>query len=707
MINSFFTLLLNIVSGIISFLPLLRTALLIYAVPTFLFSLARRLLWVCRYLTRKEGKNQEKKRRNTVSFTRNDSHRDDTFQNKRDYWNNALSGEQQRSTNKIKKTKSLDFSGELPINSQVAERGSNLYGKEKHKTIFIDDDSSEELELYSSDDESFTNSQEDLTDGVCCSSDTVDAKCDHDFVKFAESNNLLEILDIFYKIKENLGLEVHPWTFKTVFPILKSELKSLIPFRYEELFRHLEKRSEAREYHRNTVASGKKVLIIGAGPSGLRMAIEMQYLGAETTVIEARPYIDRNNVLKLWTFVTEDLKSLGAKKLYPQIGTGSVNHISIRILQLILLKMSLLLGTQVLIRETFKSVREPTNDKRWTVVSEIRCEDGSVFEHEEEYDIVICASGRKVPVPGFERKSLEAKMSIAITANFVNNNSVEERKVKEIPGLSKQYDLEFFKNLENKTGIRLENIVYYKDLTHYFVMTAKKDSLIKKGVIKDSSEDRDNLLNPENVDRAALEAYAIEAASFSTNHFSTELPRTPLAEWKGKKDVSIFDFTNLYTSKNACRVQERKGHRLLLGLVGDSLMEPFWPEGTGIGRGFLSVFDTAWLVKRFLEEPGDQVYEVIREREKLYSLLRQTSDSKLKGNYKNWTINPKSRYPTTTFEFNQNRIHQLYDTDIEDQLDVIPLRRKEHTKNSKSWTGRMVEDSEHLGTKRDTIFLGD
>ena len=60
-----------------------------------------------------------------------------------------------------------------------------------------------------------------------------------------------------------------------------------------------------------------------------------------------------------------------------------------------------------------------------------------------------------------------------------------------------------------------------------------------------------------------------------------------------------------------------------MGLVGDSLLEPFWPEGTGIGRGFLGVLDTAWMVRRFcLEGEGDRVYEVIREREKLYSLLR-------------------------------------------------------------------------------------
>ena len=210
--------------------------------------------------------------------------------------------------------------------------------------------------------------------------------------------------------------------------------------------------------------------------------MEMQFLGARTTLIESRHTMDRNNVIKLWSFVMEDLKSLGAKKLYPGLGNGSVNHISIRMLQMTLLKMTLILGTIVYIRESFKSIQPPASPgSKWRVVTEVRCEDGSgetldhwqchhcssilnisVFECSEEYDIVICATGRKVPIPGFARKSLDAKMSIAITANFANTNTAEERRVAEIPGLSKQYDLGFFRDLERERGIRLENIVYYK-----------------------------------------------------------------------------------------------------------------------------------------------------------------------------------------------------------------------------------------------------
>ena len=169
---------------------------------------------------------------------------------------------------------------------------------------------------------------------------------------------------------------------------------------------------------------------------------------------------------------------------------------------------------------------------------------------------------------------------------------------------------------------------------------------------------RDSLLHPTNIDQAALQSFAVEAATFSTGHFSTPLPTTNFQTWKGRSDVSIFDFTNLYTSKNACQVLERKGHQLLVAVVGDSLMEPFWPEGTGIGRGFLSVLDTAWLTRRWLEVERSsraEVLDVIREREKLYSLLRQTGPSQLQTCPARWSINPSSRYttPPTFFSLQQ------------------------------------------------------
>ena len=71
-----------------------------------------------------------------------------------------------------------------------------------------------------------------------------------------------------------------------------------------------------------------QVLIIGAGPCGLRAAIEAQLLGAKVVVVEKRDRFSRNNVLHLWPFVITDLKQLGAKKFYGKFCAGAIDHIS-------------------------------------------------------------------------------------------------------------------------------------------------------------------------------------------------------------------------------------------------------------------------------------------------------------------------------------------------------------------------------------------
>ena len=59
--------------------------------------------------------------------------------------------------------------------------------------------------------------------------------------------------------------------------------------------------------------------------------------------------------------------------------------------------------------------------------------------------------------------------------------------------------LQFFNELQQQTSIDLENIVYYKNETHYFVMTAKKQSLLDKGVILQDYPDAARLLARDNV----------------------------------------------------------------------------------------------------------------------------------------------------------------------------------------------------------------
>lgn len=60
---------------------------------------------------------------------------------------------------------------------------------------------------------------------------------------------------------------------------------------------------------------------------------------------------------------------------------------------------------------------------------------------------------------------------------------------------------------------------------------------------------------------------------------------------------------------------------MLCQLVGDSLLEPFWPTGSGCARGFLSALDAAWAVRAWGQTPAPHALEVIAERESIYRLL--------------------------------------------------------------------------------------
>jgi len=69
-------------------------------------------------------------------------------------------------------------------------------------------------------------------------------------------------------------------------------------------------------------------LVLGAGPCGLRTAIELVLLGAQVVVLEKRTSFTRNNVLHLWPYTIKDLLNLGAKKFYGRFCSGSIHHIS-------------------------------------------------------------------------------------------------------------------------------------------------------------------------------------------------------------------------------------------------------------------------------------------------------------------------------------------------------------------------------------------
>jgi hypothetical protein len=140
------------------------------------------------------------------------------------------------------------------------------------------------------------------------------------FVEFCEADTYVVASAAFKCVLEVLELEAGQ--FHTFFPKLKFCLKNHLPFKYKEIWKILETKSKLKVYG-SGIADKQNVLIIGAGPCGLRTAVETQLLGAKTVVIERRPDFTRNNVLKLWKFLIDDLKLLGAKKFFGKFATGN------------------------------------------------------------------------------------------------------------------------------------------------------------------------------------------------------------------------------------------------------------------------------------------------------------------------------------------------------------------------------------------------
>ncbi|XP_077372743.1 protein-methionine sulfoxide oxidase mical3a isoform X16 [Festucalex cinctus] len=475
------------------------------------------------------------------------------------------------------------------------------------------------------------------------------------FDNFVQATTCKGTLKAFQELCDHLDLK--PTEYRVFYHRLKSKLNY---WRAKALWAKLDKRASHKEYKKGRACSNSKCLIIGAGPCGLRTAIELAFLGAKVVLLEKRDAFSRNNVLHLWPFTIQDLRGLGAKKFYGKFCAGAIDHISIRQLQLMLLKVALLLGIEIHVNVEFKGLIEPPDDQEGERIgwrAEVLPRIHPV--NELEFDVIIGADGRRNTLPGFRRKEFRGKLAIAITANFINRNTTAEAKVEEISGVAFIFNQKFFQDLREATGIDLENIVYYKDDTHYFVMTAKKQSLLEKGVILHDYADTELLLSRANVDQAALLSYACEAADFSTNH---QLPTLDFAiNHYGQPDVAMFDFTCMYASESAAMVRQRNGHQLLVALVGDSLLEPFWPMGTGIARGFLAAMDSGWMVKSWAQ--GKQPLEVLSERESIYRLLPQTTPENVSKNFSHYSVDPTTRYPNISLNFlKPSQVRHLIDT---------------------------------------------
>jgi len=503
--------------------------------------------------------------------------------------------------------------------------------------------------------------------------------CSKVFSQFKDSQKCQEVIKCFTKICKGLQIE-QPSKYNTLnhlnfYDEMKKKSKGKC-WQLESVFKVLDQKFSAKEAYLTRKKKKKccetmKVLVIGGGPVGMRAAIEMAILGAKVVVVEMRTEFTRNNVLHLWPFLIEDIRDLAGKKFFGKFCSGDLDHVGIKQLQLMLLKTLLIFGIEYHTGVKYNGLIPPEfADEGWKAKIEPSSSPVSQFT----FDVIIGADARKNTFEGFPKKMQGGNLALGITCNFENLSKQEDTETNEI-SVSKQYMQDKFVSLEKIYGISLENCVYYRGETHYFVMTAKKQNLLQLGVLKENFSNAYDLLHPNNIHLENMKKFARSVAKWATDGL---MPERKFADnGKGCDDIAIFDFTKMTKRVNSSRFEERNGKKLLIGLVGDALVEPFWPLGTGASRGFLGALDLSWMAKHWwsgyphLQSPSESneikvELDALAIRETTYHLLYNCMCQDIfdnTGKKNKVTINPETRYKEKKPLKSPAQVANLYTSD--------------------------------------------
>jgi len=408
-------------------------------------------------------------------------------------------------------------------------------------------------------------------------------------------------------------------------------LGGALPWRARSVWTLLDTRLHGPEY-KEAPLKGKHAVICGAGPCGIRTALELVMLHADVTVLEKRAPVDacgRINRVHLWEWCKQDLLGWGAKIFDPPGGAfGGDNdfcHIGLGELQLLLLKNALLLGTRFLFRAEAVQVKD----------GELLLKDGQRLP----CDMLVLASGANSQLSesvGLRSVALGLRgkgSAIGVVANFVHGRDARQMALRQF-AWARQFNMPLFARLEKETAMDLENIVYYKGQSHhYMVMTPTKKSLLRNSVLREGRPAGQRLLHGSNVDVQRLGCMVQGIAAFFG--LPTELCST--------QGAMIFDFSGIRRLEAAATVADGG---VLVCAVGDALLEPFWPEGLGIMRGFMSALDAAAAAVAAAKGSGPQagIQLLATTYNVLKSVSAQTASQFLQKDPRRYRLQPKSRY---------------------------------------------------------------
>jgi hypothetical protein len=522
------------------------------------------------------------------------------------------------------------------------------------------------------------------------------------FVRFLDAVDIVTMQEAFGECCKlcEIGGEGSPLPPLQRYEALKRRLQPQLNYADRQIFEILDKKLRRPA---SQDASALTVAIVGAGPVGLRTALELALCGARVHVLEKRKHFNRLNILHLWEWVCSDLLGLGATGA-DLMGT-SFFHIGTCQLQLLLAQSLLLLGGEILTSCEYTGFSAPAAHspspadpadplvdvsdgvgrvqldsaadsdvaaaagspaagspaagspaagspadgssagagastptgagELWTVSYRRVGGEAEVAAGTLPVHALVAAGGAHdllLGQAGLARVELKGKEALGVVAHFQNDGagSVDEFS------WASQFNRGMFERLR-AAGLDLENVVHYCGATHYFVATPTRECLVSGGVLSaDGAVDQ--------VDYDALRSFMRKLATFYGLPEATPCLPQP-------HGAMLFDFSKRASTSEAVKylVDEKSGAQLAVLVVGDALMEPFWPEGLGVNRGFLSALDAVWLLVHFHRTGRTSDTRLALSKraellEKLKSLSAFTKDTILRPEYQSFELLPSTRY---------------------------------------------------------------
>lgn len=428
-----------------------------------------------------------------------------------------------------------------------------------------------------------------------------------------------------------------------VFRHIQQVVQPTLPFRSAQLLQLLQTRVAAHQRVAVPTDCNAHVLIVGAGPVGLRAAVEAALSGfANVTVVERRADFSRLNVIKTWKATLEDLLALGLKFFVPSQQTHGFTHCGTRDIQATLLKAALLLGVRFRFEHRVVGVyddascspaqwravvvpspapRTAANAAQHDLLSFVACRvDASLLQRTSRVNFVEPAAGEAavlndeslarlrgafervdlLPVDtlmvaegersallanlGFSRAVTRYASAVGLVVNVVRGAAPNGGEAVGVASMSAADWNSGEKSALAKMaagGIKCENVEHLvSSEARFFVCTVMKETLVDRGVFIADPEDGTRIvIARDNINTDALWKLARDVCTFFG---------FPDAEFAPHNPVQCFDFSAKGELIEKARVL---GDRLLVLPIGDALQSPFWPQGLGVNKGFHSAID--------------------------------------------------------------------------------------------------------------------